>query len=208
MRLVAVAATDSDRRYAASLGLHEVVSAEAPFSEIDLLLRGRAGLGQAVLARPRSGTVIAVWGPAGAPGRTTVAIQLAAELAGHGQSVALIDADTYGGTVAPALGLLDESPSFAAACRLAAHDGLTIAELERVGARYTSPRGAFWVLTGIGRASRWPEVGADPVAKSISVCRDWVDYIVVDTGFNLESDEEISSDLFAPRRNGATIAAL
>ena len=208
VRLVAVAATDTDRRYAASLGLHEVVSAEAPWSEIDSLLRGRARLGHREPERSRNGTVIAVWGPAGSPGRTTVAIQLAAELAGRGQRVALIDADTYGGTVAPALGLLDESPSFAAACRLAAHDALTVAELERVGARYSSPRGAFWVLTGIGRPSRWPEVGADRVAKTLSVCREWVDYVVVDTGFNLESDEEISSDLFAPRRNGATIAAL
>jgi MinD-like ATPase involved in chromosome partitioning or flagellar assembly len=208
VRLVAVAANDVDRRYAASLGLHEVVSGEAEWGEIDRLLRGHASIGSADHAQSRNGTVIAVWGPAGSPGRTTVAIQLAAELAAQGQRVALIDADTYGGTVAPALGLLDESPSFAAACRLAAHDGLTIAELERVGARYTSPRGAFWVLTGIGRAARWPEVGSDRVAKTLSVCRDWVDYVVVDTGFNLESDEEISSDLFAPRRNGATIAAL
>jgi hypothetical protein len=30
----------------------------------------------------------------------------------------------------------------------------------------------------------------------------------VDVGFNLESDEEIVSDLFAPRRNAATLAAL
>ena len=31
---------------------------------------------------------------------------------------------------------------------------------------------------------------------------------MVDVGFNLETDEELSSDLFAPRRNAATIAAL
>ncbi len=208
VRLVVVAATDSDRRYAASLGLHEVVSDTASWQEIDLLLRGHVAPGHVLPPGARGGKVIAVWGPAGSPGRTTVAIQLAAELAAQGRRVALIDADTYGGTIAPSLGLLDESPSFAAACRLAAHDGLTIAELERVGARYTSPRGAFWVLTGIGRSSRWPEVGADRVTKTLTICREWVDYVVIDTGFSLESDEEISSDLFAPRRNAATIAAL
>jgi hypothetical protein len=31
---------------------------------------------------------------------------------------------------------------------------------------------------------------------------------VVDASFNLEDDEEISSDMFAPRRNAATLAAL
>jgi hypothetical protein len=35
-----------------------------------------------------------------------------------------------------------------------------------------------------------------------------VDHTVVDVGFNLESDEEIVSDLFAPRRNAATLAVI
>jgi MinD-like ATPase involved in chromosome partitioning or flagellar assembly len=51
-------------------------------------------------------------------------------------------------------------------------------------------------------------LSSDRVTKTISTLRHWVDYIVVDTGFSLESDEEISSDLFAPRRNAATVSAL
>jgi MinD-like ATPase involved in chromosome partitioning or flagellar assembly len=208
IRLVAVAADDAQRRYALSLGLFEVVDGRAPWSEIELLLRG----GVAVPTKPEPdrgrGTVVAVWGPAGAPGRTTVAIQLAAELASRGRTVALVDADTYGGTVAPSLGMLDESPSFAAACRLASRDSLTVAELERIASQYTSPRASFWILSGIGRPSRWPELGADRVSSTLGVCRQWVDYIVVDTGFSLETDEEIMSDMFAPRRNAATLAAL
>jgi hypothetical protein len=39
-------------------------------------------------------------------------------------------------------------------------------------------------------------------------CRHWRSIVIVDAGFNLEGDEEVSSDLVAPRRNGATIAAL
>jgi MinD-like ATPase involved in chromosome partitioning or flagellar assembly len=42
----------------------------------------------------------------------------------------------------------------------------------------------------------------------VRACRDWVDFTILDTGFSLENDEEISSDLFAPRRNAATLAAL
>ncbi|WP_052521519.1 AAA family ATPase [Agreia bicolorata] len=208
VRIVAVAGDDAERRYALSLGLFEVVDARGPWSDIEVLLRGGIAVSLGAPAQRGAGTVIAVWGPAGAPGRTTVAIQLASELAFRGRTVALVDADTYGGAVAPSLGMLDESPSFAAACRLASRDSLTLAELERIASRYASPRSEFWILSGIGRASRWPELGADRVTSVLSTCRQWVDYVVVDTGFNLETDEEIASDMFAPRRNAATLAAL
>src|SRR3954447_4820088 len=53
------------------------------------------------------GRVVAVWGPTGAPGRSTVAVALASELAQLGVSALLVDADVYGGVVAQLLGLLD-----------------------------------------------------------------------------------------------------
>lgn len=153
--------------------------------------------------------VIVVWGPAGAPGRTTLAIGLAAELAARGRAVCLIDADTYGGTVAPALGLLDEAPGFAAACRLAGSESLTMVELDRVAQQAGGDGGApFAVLTGIGRPHRWPELSTGRVTAVLDRARRWREVIVVDAGFNLETDEEVSSDLAAPRRNAATVAAL
>jgi MinD-like ATPase involved in chromosome partitioning or flagellar assembly len=158
---------------------------------------------------PRHPRVIVVWGPAGAPGRTTLAIGLAAELAARGRAVCLIDADTYGGTVAPALGLLDEAPGFAAACRLAGSESLTMAELDRVAQQAGGEGGApFAVLTGIGRPHRWPELSTGRVTAVLDRARRWREVIVVDAGFNLETDEEVSSDLAAPRRNAATVAAL
>jgi MinD-like ATPase involved in chromosome partitioning or flagellar assembly len=213
IRLVALAADPIERARVSQLGLREVVDAAAPWEELAAVLERAPVLGtgsnrQAEDVPARRGTVVAVWGPTGAPGRTTVAASLAAELAAEGHSVALADADTHSGSLAPVLGLLDEAPGFAAACRLAGNDALTLAELERVGQRYSSPHGSFWVLTGIGRPHRWPELSADRVQTVVETCRDWVDCLVVDTGFSLESDEEISSDLFAPRRNAATISAL
>ena len=158
------------------------------------------------LTRP---LVVTVWGPTGAPGRTTIAIGLAAELAARGHAVCLIDADTYGGTIAPALGLLDEAPGFAAACRLAGTDSLDHAELERVGQTVgRAGHGELAVLTGIGRPHRWPELSAGRVTTVIEQCRTWRSIVVIDAGFSLESDEEVSSDLAAPRRNAATIASL
>ena len=207
IRIVAMIASEVDRRHAAALGLHEVVELDAGWNDLEPVLLGAAAAAPTA-AEPRRATVLAVWGPAGSPGRTTLAINVAAELAAAGHTVALADVDTHSGSIAPALGLLDEAPGFAAACRLAGADSLDRAELERIGQRYLSSRGSFWVLTGIGRPSRWPELSTERVVATIKACRDWVDYVVVDTGFSLENDEEISSDLFAPRRNAATLAAL
>lgn len=210
VRIVALVEDDSERRHAASLGLLEVVDASSSWPQIELLILGSTppAMPPAVDVASTGGRVIAVWGPAGSPGRTTLAIAIAAELAAAGRTVALADVDTHSGSIAPAIGLLDEAPGFAAACRLAGANSLTRTELERIAERYESTNGGFWVLTGIGRPSRWPELSAERVAASIRACRSWVEYTVLDTGSSLENDEEISSDLFAPRRNAATITAL
>ncbi|MEX1078714.1 MAG: regulator [Homoserinimonas sp.] len=207
IRLVALADGDEGSRFAASIGLQEVVLVDAGWEAVEAALRGDE-LRTAPTPVDRVGQLVVVWGPSGSPGRTTLAVNIAAELAADGHSVALADVDTHSGSVAPTLGLLDEAPGFAAACRLAGADSLDVQQLERIGQRYLSAHGSFWVLTGIGRPSRWPELSASRVVATLRACRDWVDYTVVDTGFSLENDEEISSDLHAPRRNAATIAAL
>jgi len=204
--VVALVDNDAGRRHAASIGLYETAEYTISWRDLEKLIESLARTVQA--AEPVSGSVIAVWGPAGSPGRTTLAIGIAAELAALGHTVALADVDTHAASVAPALGILDESPGFAAACRLAAADSLSIPELERIAQRYDSPHGGFWVLTGIGRPSRWPELSGDRVSATIALCRTWVEYTVLDISHSLESDEEISSDLFAPRRNAATITSV
>ena len=205
IRVIAMLADEAGRSHAATLGIHETVAEPAGWAEVERLLTG--GRSPAAAANGR-GTVIAVWGPAGSPGRTTLAMGMAAELASAGHSVVLGDVDTHAASLAPSLGLLDEAPGFAAACRLVGSNSLDQLELERIAQRYSSPHGSFWVLTGLGRPARWPELPADRVLGTIAACRSWVDYVVLDTGFSLENDEEISSDLFAPRRNAATLAAL
>lgn len=156
----------------------------------------------------RAGMVVAVWGPHGAPGRTSIAIALAAEFAAAGLRVVLADADTHAASVAPALGMLDEAPGFAAACRLAGIGGLDEAQFERLAQPHRATRHPFRVLTGIGRAARWPELGEERVRGVLSAARAWCDVVVVDVGASLEQDEEVTSDLAAPRRNAATLEAL
>lgn len=151
------------------------------------------------------GRVIAVWGPIGSPGRTTIAVTLAAELAGRGQRVLLVDADTYGGCVAQTLGLLDEAPGLAAAAR-AAHQGtLDLPALARL-APEALPR--LRVLTGIPRPDRWTEISAPALERVLELGRTLAEVVLVDCGFCLEDDEELSYDTQAPRRNAATLTAL
>lgn len=159
-------------------------------------------------AHPR-GRVVAVWGPTGAPGRSTVALNLAAELAEPtrvaGRGALLVDADTYGGTVAQMLGLLDEAPGVAAATRAAANGRLDTAAL---AALTPVLDGGLRVLTGISRADRWPQVPASGLQVVWRTARRLAAWTVVDCGFNLEQDEMLSYDTRAPGRNEATLAAL
>lgn len=155
-----------------------------------------------------TGKLIAVWGPAGSPGRTTVAVNIAGELSADGCNVLLVDADTYGASIAAVLGLLDESAGLAQACRLADQGQLDADALRKVAATVATASGTFRVLTGITRADRWTELRAAALAIVLERARQIADVVVVDTGFCLEADEELSFDTMAPRRNAATLRPL
>jgi MinD-like ATPase involved in chromosome partitioning or flagellar assembly len=233
VRLLVVAASVQERRFAATLGVVDPV--DAPFewaarrapstetpttriaevAEIDEETRVRPARMHAVPApltavehTARRGSIVAVWGPDGAPGRTSLAIALAAELAESSGIVALADADTHAAAVAPALGLLDEAPGFAAACRLAGSGALDRAQFERIAQPHRAGRGDIHVLTGLGRASRWPELTAERVSGVLTAAREWAEVTVVDVAASFEHDEELMTDLNAPRRNAATIEVL
>ena len=226
--LVAPGDEQADRRLR-QLGVAHVLPADAGADEVSATLVAAVGaadaLGgydyadpRAVLAapvddgadapeplEPGSGRVLAIWGPTGAPGRTSVAVGLAAELAELGISTMLVDADVYGGVVAQLLGLLDEAPGVAAACRLANNGTLDLAGLAELAVQV---RPGLRVLTGIARAERWPELRPSALEAVLGLARSLAAYVVVDCGFGLERDEELSYDTVAPRRNGATLAVL
>jgi MinD-like ATPase involved in chromosome partitioning or flagellar assembly len=162
-------------------------------------VNGLAGLQTTV------GRLVAVWGPTGAPGRTTIAVNLAAEAALLGRSALLADADTYGGAVAQVLGLLDEAPGLAGAARSANNGQLNLPTLAR-HARQLTPR--LRVLTGITRTERWPEIRPAALEVVWALARGLAELTVVDCGFCLEQDEELSFDTAAPRRNGATLTTI
>ena len=138
----------------------------------------------ALQVRGGAGRVVAVWGPAGAPGRSTVAAGLAAERATREPCV-LVDADPYGGSIAQVLGILDEVSGLLAAARLANSGSLDAASFaacrRRVGDRLD-------VLSGLPRADRWVEVRAGVLQRILDLATEVGD-VVVDCGFSLEEDE-------------------
>ncbi|MDP3969707.1 MAG: hypothetical protein Q8Q02_15660, partial [Nocardioides sp.] len=120
----------------------------------------------------RAGEVVVVWGPGGAPGRTTVAVGVAAAAAAPGRASVLLDADPAGGTVAQHLGLLDEVSGVLAAARLGNQGRL---DEDRMAAclRTVSPRrgGAVEVLTGFPRPDRWSDLRPGALPDLVGLLR-------------------------------------
>ena len=151
---------------------------------------------------PEPGRVIVVWGPQGAPGRTTVATGLAGVLAERGADTVLVDADPYGGAVAQQLGVLDEVSGMLSAARLAASG--TLEDRLATVPRRLGPH--LSVVTGLPRPDRWVEVRPGAVEHLVEALRERA-HVVVDTGFSLE--EDLQAEYGArPGRNAMTLGAL
>jgi MinD-like ATPase involved in chromosome partitioning or flagellar assembly len=148
------------------------------------------------------GRLVVVWGPAGAPGRTTVATNLAWELARRDVAVVIADLDPYAGAVAQQLGILDEVSGLLSASRLASAGHLD----DRFASVCRSVGDRLAVVTGLPRADRWREVRGAQVDQLLECARGH-GQVVVDTGFSLEDDA--GSDFGGrPGRNALTLAAL
>ena len=124
-----------------------------------------------------TGRVIAVWGTAGAPGRTTVAIGLAESWARRGLRVCLIDGDTYGPAIAQSLAVVEPTSGLLLACKHAEQGSLDEQSLVRA---LRSIRPGLDVLTGLDDSTRWPEVRSDSLVRVLDLCRSLFDITVVD----------------------------
>ncbi len=123
------------------------------------------------------GRTVAVWGPHGSCGRTTVAVNVAAELGEAGRSVLLVDADARGASVGQSLGLLDDAPSLLACVRAAADGRLDAAGL---AARAAVVGEGLHVLTGAPDGARWGELRPTALRRVLEVGALAHDWTVVD----------------------------
>lgn len=148
---------------------------------------------------PGTGQVTVIWGPAGSPGRTTVALGLAAEAARRGRDPLLLDLDPWGGTVAQQLGLLEEVSGLLACNRSAGELAARFVGHQRRAA-------GLRVLTGLPRAERWTELRAELATDLIELAKR-SGPVLVDTGFCL-AEEPSAAYLGRPERNALTFEAL
>lgn len=170
------------------LGVSDVVTAATAPGDVVAQVRGladRSGQRAPVLASadrepPASrGRLLAVWGPTGAPGRSTVALNLAHEAALGGVATLLVDADTSGGALSARLGVLDEAPGFAAAARSAVRGRLSTALL---ASQAVTVADGLRLLTGDTRPDRWRELRPAAVEAVCDTARQLADLVVVDLG--------------------------
>jgi MinD-like ATPase involved in chromosome partitioning or flagellar assembly len=154
---------------------------------------------------PERGRLVAVWGPAGAPGRTTLAVGVADEVARAGRTAFLLDADPYGGSVAQHLGVLDESSGLLAAARAANIGSL---DEERLASLARQTASGLRVLTGLPRPDRWHEVRPAAFEELLDRAGALASYVVADVGFSLEGEPGDPFGGTAPRRNHMTLAAV
>ena len=154
------------------------------------------------VAKPQIGKIIAVWGTHGAPGRSTLALALAAYLNEQGSTI-LVDCDINAPSQVQLLGLPEASSGLASAARLATHGELDSTRLVQT---LLSAKADLQVLTGLGRSGRWRELPVASMNKVWEVCRHTAEYTVVDLSGGLE--EERVEDFAMEPDHDAVAAAL
>ncbi len=124
--------------------------------------------------------VISCWGPAGSPGKSTLATNLACEMTSLGQRVLLIDLDTLAPSLALTLGLVDTPAGLSACLRLAEQDRLSPEEYRRLTVAIQVGRHELRFMSGLSSPSRWPEVTIERVFKMLATLKSEVDHVVLD----------------------------
>lgn len=181
---VRVVAVESDGRavgIATSVRLGSLSALEAPEKTAPVVESGR-------------GDVIAVWGPAGAPGRSTLAAAFATASAAKGRRTALVDADTYGGAQAQLFGVLEDVSGLMAACR-DANQGRADAAADHLVALAEN----LHLLTGLPRPDMWPHVRPAALEVVLDELSARHEVVVVDCGFGVEAGTGVG-----PSRDQAT----
>ncbi|WP_229053292.1 hypothetical protein [Aeromicrobium sp. Leaf350] len=142
----------------------------------------------------RTRTVV-VWGPTGAPGRSTLAVGLASAAATTDRRVALVDADVAGGSLAQQLGVLDDLSGVLGACRAAGNG-----RAHEVVDHLVEVEPGLDLMTGLPRADLWPHLRVGAFGTVVDRLR--IDHdVVVDVGSGLDLDGAVGRSRHALTRH-------
>lgn len=159
------------------------------------------GAGTQVFSREASGEervdyhgrLLAVWGTPGAPGRSTIALNLAHALARAGREVTLVDADAHAPSQAFMLGFETPESGLLEASSHRNQGELTLNSLEDTRLQVEE---RLHLLTGLTRADKWRMLRTETISDVLFELRKLGD-VVVDLSDGL-ADDDPSQLTFVP----------
>ncbi|MEY4276730.1 MAG: hypothetical protein RIS26_1193 [Actinomycetota bacterium] len=146
--------------------------------------------------------VIAIWGPHGSTGKTTIALNLTYELASLGHQVLLIDADTHSPSLTQLHGVTEPTPGLPAIARLIRQGRFDRTQLDRLSITIKHRRTRYKLLPGLPAANRWPELTPDSITQLINQAKTLNDFIIIDLASSLEPN--LTNPESSTPRNGIT----
>lgn len=150
--------------------------------------------------------LIAVWGPIGSTGKSTVAFNLAYELAALGKRVLLLDLDTHAPALTTLLGIKEVPAGLTGAARLIRQGRFSPEELDRLSVSIKHKSATLRLLPGLSTPVRWPEVTADTIQQLFNIAKQNFDVIITDLASPME--ENLSLPEHSTARNAVTRIAI
>ena len=198
-RVVLLSDPDVLDRLTTELTSHKQSAHKAAVSEHEKSRNPQPAMGDA------SGITV-VYGPAGAPGRSTIALGLAEAWSRSGDRVCLIDADSIGPSLALLVGMTEDVSGVLVASRYADQGALDIRSLGSACRRLDD---RLWLMSGVGSADRWHQLRPASFERVVRLCAENFDRVVIDTNplLNVEGfDDALTTGI--PSRDGVTRSAL
>lgn len=207
-KVIGLAQTPADIEQLRALGIFIVVTAQTPEStltdlievltEITTPIRGSWETGawkesianevrpepvKALKAEKNTGQVLSIWGPPGAPGRTTAALAVARLIAVTGKTVCIIDADTASPAITLLFGVVEDASGIVVAARYAQCKSLRYDSLLTVVRNVADGIG---IIGGVSHPDRWEELHPYSFRDVLKICRSTFEFTCVDLGAGLD----------------------
>lgn len=133
--------------------------------------------------------LICIWGTDGAPGRTSISIDIASALHGSNKPTLLIDADAQAPSIGTSLGISEEVSGISSAIHLAQSGKLDHQTIEDC---LSFDKQKLPILTGITKSSRWMELRNSAIKRVLEVASKKYVHQIIDLSSPLPDQRDSS----------------